>query len=134
MTDFLPEDILSAVKLLDSSFGSRESREQVKLFKSAVYLLNDSMDDLPIYREDISKIKYSYTVRLLCSLAPNPDYDTWLEYVLLLCIDLKNEVKSLKNNDAQLFESFLTFLRLYASDTPDTFRQNIARFIDEIIQ
>lgn len=134
MTDHLPEDILNAVKLLDASFGLRGRREQVKAFKNAVYLLNDSMDDLPIYREDISKIKYSYTVRLLCGLAQNPDYDTWLEYVLLLCIDLKNEVKSLKNIDAQLFESFLAFLRIYANQTPDTFRQNIARFMDEIIQ
>ena len=134
MIDNLPEEITNALQLLDASFGSMGTKNQVQSFKNAVYLLNDCMDDFPVYREDILKIKYSYTVRLLCGLPPNPDYQTWLEFVMLLCIDLKDQVKTLKNNDAQLFETILTFLRLYEPDAPPTFQENITQFIDEITQ
>ena len=134
MTEKWPEEIANALTLLDASFGSVGTQDQAQSFKNAVYMLNDCMDEFPIYREDIRRIKYSYAVRLLCGLATSPDYNTWLEYTLLLCIDLKKEMKILKFSDPQLFESFLAFLRLYENDVPQTFRANIARFIEEITQ
>lgn len=137
MSDNLPEGISNALKLFEASFGSTNPLDQARMFKNAVYLMNDCMNDFPIYREDILKIKYSYTVRLLCSLKthhPHPDYASWLEFILLFCIDLKHEIKTLKNQDAQLFEDFLIFLRQYVDDITPELKANISHFLEEITQ
>jgi hypothetical protein len=137
MTDTLPEGITNALKLLEASFGPITPLEQARSFKNAVYLLNDCIDEFPIYREDILKIKYSYTVRLLCSLKAHlqsPDYASWLEFVLLLCIDLKYEIKALRSLDTQLFEYVLTFLGLYSGEITPELKTNITHFIKDAAQ
>ncbi|MBU1170302.1 MAG: hypothetical protein KKD44_12135 [Proteobacteria bacterium] len=137
MPDNLPDGILNALKLFEASFGPMKPQEQAQTFKNAVYLMNDCLDDFPIYREDILKIKSSYAVRLLCSLTshhPNPDYDTWLEFILLFCIDLKQEVVNIKHLDAQLFEDFLVFLRLYSNEITPELKANISKFLEDITQ
>ncbi|GAB6095962.1 hypothetical protein JCM14469_22150 [Desulfatiferula olefinivorans] len=132
MTD-LPPDIVNALTLFESAFDHPVGQDQARMFKNAVYLTNDCMATHPRYREDIQKLRYAYTLRLLSSLGAGlDDYDAWLEFVLLFCIDLKVEIITLRNQAPALFDQTLSFLRLYDQTITPELKTNITRFIDEV--
>lgn len=137
MTNRLPEGITNALNLLESSFGPVQPMDQARSFKNALYLLNDCTEEFPMYKENIRNIRYSYSVRLLCSLKKQflaPDYESWLEFILLICIDLRREIKELRVLDSELFEYVLTLLGMFSKEIPLELQININRFIEELAQ
>lgn len=134
MTD-LPADIVNALRLFESAFENPNAHNQARIFKNAVYLTNDCMATHPRYREDIQKLRYAYTLRLLSSLGAGPaldDYEAWLEFVLLFCIDLKTEIRTIKDQVPPLFDQTLTFLHHYDPQITPELKTNITRFIKDI--
>ncbi len=132
----LPKDIESGVMLFEKAFNSESHYELIRTFKDAIYTLNDSSGDFPLYSKDINDFKFSNMVRLLCNLnsnLPDPDYRIWLEYILLFCIDLKPEIKKLYTTDPSLFEGLLSFLSMYSDEITKELKQNISGVLNEII-
>ncbi len=132
----LPKDIENGVMLFEKAFNSESHYELIRTFKDAIYTLNDSSEDFPLYSKDIDDFKFSNMVRLLCNLnsnLPDPDYRIWLEYILLFCIDLKPEIKKLYTADPSLFEGLLSFLSMYSDEITKELKQNISGVLNEII-
>ena len=135
MTENLPDGMINAIELFDSALGQTHSEDRVRTFKNGVYLLNDSMEDFPSYKEHICHIKLTHTEKLLNSLkiqAAELEYAVWLEYILLFCIDLKQEIKALRTKDPFLFEFFLSFLDVHSKLISGELRKNISDFLEEI--
>ena len=132
----LPKDIENGVMLFEKAFNSDSHYELIRTFKDAIYTMNDSSGDFPLYSKDIDDLKFSNMVRLLCNLnsnLPDPDYQIWLEYILLFCIDLKPEIKKLYTADPSLFEGLLAFLAMYSEDITKELKENISSVLNEII-
>ena len=135
MEEKLPKDIENGVMLFEKAFSSKDHYELIRTFKDAIYTLNDSQGDFPLYGKDIDDLKFSNTVRLLCNLnsnLPDPDYRIWLEYILIFCIDLKPEIKKLYKQDPSLFESLLSFLSMYSDEITSELKDNISGVLNEI--
>ncbi len=131
----LPKDIENGVMLFEKAFNSDTHYELIRTFKDAVYILNDSTGDFPLYSKEIDDLKFSNTIRLLCNLnsnLPDPSYRIWLEYILIFCIDLKPEIKKLYIQDPSLFERLLSFLSMYSDDITTELKDNISGVLKEI--
>ena len=131
----LPNDIENSLLLFKKAFNSSDDFELTKTFKDAIYVLNDSAEEFSQYRKTIEELKLSNTIRLLNNLndsQPKPDYKVWLEYVLLICIDLKPEIKKLRTKDHSLFESTLKFLSIYKNEITPELKKNISDCFKEI--
>jgi hypothetical protein len=116
MAEHLPEVIMNAVALLERAFELPPSAEQARAFRNAIYLLNDFKDDVPSYQERVAPIKHSGTLALLRGLETFPEnleYSLWLDYLLLFCIDLKQEIQVLRSQHPDLFVFFLSFINRY---------------------
>jgi hypothetical protein len=130
-----PDVIINAMVLFEQSFELEPSEEQVRLFKNAVYLLNDFTDDFPSYKEQIQHIKLSRTIDLLSVLSilsTTPAYVVWLEYLMLFCIDLKQEIKAIHAQAPALFEFFLSFIDQHINEIAPGLKTNIDGFLVEI--
>jgi hypothetical protein len=135
MKENLPEVINNAMALFERSFELEPSEDQVRMFKNAVYLLNDFTEDFPSYKELIEHTKLSRTIDLLSflSVLSNPPaYIVWLEYMMLFCIDLKQEIKSVRAQSPALFEFFLSFIDQHINDIAPGLKTNIEEFLGEI--
>jgi len=131
----LPKDIENGVMLFEKAFSSDTHYELIRTFKDAIYTLNDSSGDFPLYSKDIDDLKFSNMVRLLCNLnsnLPDPDYRIWLEYILVFCIDLKPEIKKLYTTDPSLFERLLAYLAMYSEEITQELKENITSVLNEI--
>lgn len=135
MADRFSKDINNALNLLEASFDESCEISRARMFKDGIYLLNDLLENHPAHEEEIKKHKYSFAVRLLSSLTANqtdPGYATWFEYVLLFCIDLKNEIKHLHETDPAYFEIFLKLLNKHSHEISSELKENIAVFLNKI--
>jgi hypothetical protein len=135
MTDHLPGVIRNALDLLEQSSGPDLSKDQVRTFKNAVYLLNDAMEDFPSYREHGQRIKLTRTLFLLSALSTRKtplDCDLWLEYLMLFCIDLKREILSVKTREPALFDFFISFIHQHLNDIAPGLRANVEEFLEEM--
>lgn len=135
MKENLPEVIINAMALFERSFELEPSEDQVRTFKNAVYLLNDFTEDFPSYKEQIHHTKLSRTIDLLCFLSvlsTPPAYTVWLEYLMLFCIDLKQEIKTIRTQAPALFEFFLSFIDQHINEIAPGLKNNIDGFLVEI--
>lgn len=72
-------------------------------------------------REMISNIKIAHTRSMVnqLTLNNNIDINNWLKYLLIMITRLENEIKIITENDIQIKNNWLRFLKLYKSELSD---------------
>lgn len=105
MENKLPEDIVHALNLLNSSESSNTQRKKVWLFSEGIFLLDDCLKQFPQYKQLIKNYKLAYTRTLITYLGNNkPDiiFDDWFSYVTMFCINVEEEIKQILKTNPEL--------------------------------
>ena len=113
MSRELPEDITRALELLRHSENIDSHQERARLFRSGIDILNHCLNHFPQHEELIKDYKLSSVKTLLTTLNSARlamATEEWFEYVNLLCITVKEEVRPVLESDPELRRYFLSFI------------------------
>ncbi len=135
MEENLPAEIINAQTLFDRSFELEPSEDQVMAFRNAIYLLNDFKDDHPDYLEQVKDIKHRKTLDLFLRLSASDTplvYTVWREYLMLFCIDVKEDVRRIVRDSHPLSHFLFSFAARHSEHIPQGFKKIIDDFLTDI--
>jgi len=131
----LPEDILSAVSLLNEGEKSTDFEYRVSRFQLALQDLEACEANYPEHKNYISNILKAYTRSLFHDLYEHrPDLDSyiWFQIVFLLCFQMKQETKAIIANEPIMRQYLRDLLLAQAQNGSAEIHRLFPNFFEEI--
>lgn len=129
----LPEEILSAVSLLNKVEKSIDFEYRVSTFQEALQDLEECEADYPELKNYISNILKAHTRSLFHDLSKHrPDLDLylWFQVVFLLCVKMKQETKQIVAGNPTMRQYLEDLLLVQAEKRPAEIRRLFAEFFE----
>ena len=126
----LPKDIIEARNYLEQAEKERNPERKVDELKGGIELLEFYLEDNPDSSQElvtyITNLRRSHTRRLLSQLLAlkKIEIETWLQYIVLIVVKLKEEVKYVTEQDPELNKNYKEFWNVWS----DVFKEAMKEY------